>query len=143
MVTKKRTLKFTSSRARFRILCNNGVNVKAVVQAVAAPSMLYGCECVGVSDTALFYMRSSVLAAAAPSAGGKCVECAFYAIDGATGTLETAFSAKIATIKTWATAFWLHWAEPRLLQDAHERAARQEVARQESAASGRTGTVGA
>ena len=66
--------------------------------------------------------RSRVATAAAPKAGGKNPDLIFYALDGASGTLDPAFDAHLMPLKHWATAWWEGWRDEHTLDSAFQAA---------------------
>ena len=80
-----------------------------MARAAATPSIMYGVETMGISDTALPQARSKVAAAAAPKAGGKNPDLTLHTLDGAYGTLDPAFDAHVLPIVRYATAWWEQW----------------------------------
>ena len=122
-VSQARLVDFTASSSRFQVLRRLGVNTKQMVRAAGPPAMLYGCEVMGLSDTALHAARVKVAAAAAPQAGGKNPELVLYVLDGAHGTLDPAFEAHTNPLKYWALAWWQRWFSAEQMQRAYEEGA--------------------
>ena len=84
---------------------------------------MYGCEVLGVSDTALQTTRSTVVAAAAaPEAGGKNPDINLLVLDGPAGTLDPAFHAHLAPLKHWALAWWEGWFSKKQMEHAFTEA---------------------
>jgi hypothetical protein len=80
-------------RPQFLSLRNAGVEVQQMARAAGTPMFLYGNENFGLSDTALQTSRSSVAATASSATCGKQPDITLYAIDGASGKLDPAFTA--------------------------------------------------
>ena len=118
MVAQQRLTSFTSIIPRFQSLRRLGVNSKQMVRAAGPPATLYGCDTMGVSDSALHTIRTRVAAAVAPSAGGKCPDMVLYIMDGPHGTLDPAFEAHSGPLKMWAYAWWEGWFQPEVLSRA-------------------------
>ena len=140
---KVRLHQFSKTIHRFHALRDVGVNTKQMVRAAGPPAILYGCETLGVSDSALQVTRSRVAAAAAPQAGGKNPDATLYALDGASGTLDPAFLAHASPIVHWAMAWWEGWFRQADLTLAFRIAVRKIGSCKSSAWSRVTGPVGA
>ena len=82
------------------------MNSEQMVRAAGPPAVMYGCEVMGVSDSAFLIARRSIASAAAPQAGGKSPDLVLHTLDGASGTLDPAFEAHASPILHWALAFW-------------------------------------
>jgi hypothetical protein len=87
------------------------------------PMIIYGCETMGVSDSALGQSRSSIGHAAAAQAAGKNIEALFVAIDGDPGIVDPAFAAHLQPPRFWATAIWENWFAISLVEMAFTGAA--------------------
>ena len=122
-VAQSRLDAFAAKVPRLRTLRRLGVNTPQMVRASGPPAILYGCEVMGVSDTALHTARVKVAAAAAPEGGGKSPDLVLYARDGQDGTLDPAFEAHTAPLKLWALACWYGWFANTDLQSAVDEAA--------------------
>ena len=94
-----RLRKFCECKSPFQALQKTGVNFKLMVRAAGPPAVMYGCETNGVSDTALAHARATIVAAAAPQAGGKNPDLTLLILDGIDGTLDLAFDGHIGPIK--------------------------------------------
>ena len=77
-----------------------------MVRAVAAPSVLYSVECIGISCAALQLIRTAAARACSAKAGGKNVDLIWASVDGTGGAADPAFEAHDGPIKYWALAFW-------------------------------------
>ena len=77
-----------------------------MVRAVAAPSILYSVESIGISCSALHAVRSTAATASAAKAGGKNIDLIWATLDGTSGTADPAFEAHSGPIKYWALSFW-------------------------------------
>ncbi len=97
-----RLWQFKGKVARFHSLREVGADVVQMVRAVAAPSMLYAVECIGISCTALQRVRGVVVTACFATVGGKDVDLVWALIDGASGTADPTFDAHNGPIKYWA-----------------------------------------
>ena len=79
------------------------------MRAVAAPSILYSVERIGISCSALHAVRSTAATASAAKAGGKNIDLVWATLDGASGTADPAFEAHSGPIKYRALSFWEGW----------------------------------
>ena len=100
----KRVASFKVKKHKSQKLRAQGFQVANAVRATAMPSMGYGLETAGVSDSKLSNLRRTVCNAA--STGGGSFECELMAKDGRRGRLDPAFDAHVKPIATWATAWW-------------------------------------
>jgi len=116
---------FSAAVPRFQSLRKVGVNSLQMVRSAGPPAILYGCETMGVSDTALHAVRTKVASAAAPQAGGKNPDLTLLALDGSEGTLDPAFDAHGSPLKHWAVAVWDTWFSDDQLATAFAEAARK------------------
>ena len=114
---RSRLLQFVGTISRFAALREAGANVQQMVRAVAAPSMLYGVECIGISCSALKSVRSAAAAARSTKTGGKHVDIIWASTDGAHGTADPAFDAHCGPLKYWAIACWEGWFPITLVED--------------------------
>ena len=87
---RSRILQFLGKVPRFGALREVGANVHQMVRAVAAPSMLYAIECIGISCAALQNVRVAAAAACSTKSGGKNVDLIWASTDGAHGTADPA-----------------------------------------------------
>ena len=94
-----------------------------MVRAAGPPAILYGVETIGVSDSTLTSMRSSVASAVAYDAGGKNPDIVLLTCDGPTGKVDPAFLAHSYPVQYWALAWWEKWFMPDQLQEAFAEAA--------------------
>jgi len=113
---------FSNIVPRFQAIRRTGVNSKQMVRAAGPPAILYGCEVMGISDSALSVTRGRVAAAAAPAAGGKNPDRTLYALDGNSGTLDPAFEAHTSPLKFWALAHWEGWFTQQQMSEAFAEA---------------------
>ena len=102
-----------------------GANVHQMVRAVAAPSVLYAVECIGVSCAALEKIRVAAAWACSAKAGGKNVDLVWASADCNSGTADPAFEAHAGPIRYWALSFWEAWFPEqqmeRAIHDAREK----------------------
>ena len=115
---QQRLHKFVEAIPRIKSLRKVGVNSVQMVRSIGPPAILYGCETMGVSDSALSTTRSKVAVAAAPHAGGKNPDLTLLVLDGSSGTLDPAFDAHIGPVKYWALAWWESWFDSSWLSEA-------------------------
>ncbi len=115
--------KFKANKGRLRSLRTAGVNSTQMIRAAGPPAILYGCETIGVADTSLASMRSSVAASVAHDSGGKNPDIVLLAVDGTNGTLDPAFMAHSCPVQYWALAWWEEWFKADLLQSTFTQAA--------------------
>jgi hypothetical protein len=120
---RSRLKEFDGKIQKFQQLRKVGVNSPQMVRTAGVPAITYGCDTVGISDTALNGARSKIAAAASPSAAGKNPVLVLLALDGSTGTLDPAFDAHVAPAKQWATAVWENWQPRPQLAEAFAAAA--------------------
>ena len=106
---KKRIQKFQPKAARIKRLRGMGVDAKTLARATGMPSMAYGLDAVGASDTTLTAMRRAVAFASTPPTAGGNLDASLTAMDGAAGRLDPAFSAHAQPITTWARAVFCRW----------------------------------
>ena len=88
---QSRLTTFRDNRSRFQSLCESGVDTMQMVRAAGPPSILYGVETIGLSDSQLATSRSSVATAASASGAGKNPDIALLIIDCPSGTLDPMF----------------------------------------------------
>ena len=79
---RSRIWQFIGKVPRFYALREVGANAHQMVRAVAAPSVLYAVECVGISCSALQRIRVAAARACFAKAGGKNVDLLWAAADG-------------------------------------------------------------
>jgi len=115
---QQRLHKFVEAIPRIKSLRKVGVNSVQMVRSIGPPAILYGCETMGVSDSALSTTRSKVAVAAAPHAGGKNPDLTLLVLDGSSGTLDPAFDAHIGPVRYWALAWWKSWFDSSWLSEA-------------------------
>jgi len=122
---RSRIWQFLGKVPRFNALREVGANVHQMVRAVAAPSVLYAVECIGVSCAAIQKIRVAAARACSAKAGGKNVDLVWAAVDGNTGTADPAFEAHAGPMKYWALAFWESWFDDaelvKALTDARQK----------------------
>jgi len=100
---------FTKAVPRLQALRKVGVNSMQMVRTAGTPAVMYGCEIMGLSDSALYLARCKIAAAAASIAGGKNPELVLHTLDGPAGTMDPAFEAHSAPVLFWAMAVWCQW----------------------------------
>lgn len=105
----ERVTTFAKAVPRLQALRKSGVNSAQMVRAAGTPAVMYGCEVMGLSDSALHLARTKVAGAAAASAGGKNPALVLHMLDGPAGTMDPAFEAHAAPVLFWATAVWCMW----------------------------------
>jgi len=98
------------------------VCIRNLVRASATPTVTYGVEVMGMSDSHLDAARSLVAKAVAPSAGGKSHHAVLYAVDAAGSSVDPAIDAHVLPIKFWSLARWQCWVAHDELDDAFVRA---------------------
>ena len=69
---------FSKTIHRYHALRRAGVDTRNMVRAAGIPAIMYGCETIGLSDSALSVVRASVARAAAPQAWGKNPDATLY-----------------------------------------------------------------
>jgi hypothetical protein len=108
---KARMAMFAKKAARIRSLGRGaGVDARRLTGSTAAPTMLYGAECIGVADTVLDGMRRLTAQSAAAMGGGKNADLVLLAADCDQGTMDPCFAAHTLPIGQWAKAVWEGWA---------------------------------
>ncbi len=91
--------------------------------------MVYGDDCVGVSDVTLLKRRRAVMAAVTARGRGKDLDLALALADGSDSQrVDPAFDAHAGPIGRWADAIWHGWNSRRSMDLAIDRA-RARVAR--------------
>jgi len=105
---------------KYRAVRKLGVSTVAMARMAATPTIAYGCDIVGMSDTHLQAARVAVATSAAPSSGGKTPDIILFALDVAGGSLDPIFSATVLLIKHWALAWWDGWTPQKDLMVAME-----------------------
>ena len=93
-----------------------------MVRAAGTPAIMYGCDCFGLSDSALHTARVKVVSAVAAPTEGKCVEVVLHLMDGVAGTLDPAFEAHASLLLLWAMAIWEGWFSREQLAKAFSQA---------------------
>ena len=106
---RQRLRTFGNTVHRYKALRRAGANSRQMVRTAGNPAVLYGCETMGIANTALETTRSQFARAAAPDTGGKNPILTLLAIDGESGTLDPAFEAHASPIHHWALAIWEEW----------------------------------
>ena len=119
-VFKSRIKQFAKRVKRFQSLRKVGVNVKHMTRAAGTPSISYGMDIMGLSDSALLDARRVVLKAAAPPNAGKNVDATLAALDGKDGTMDVAFDAHLLGLRHWAYAHWEGWFDTGTLNEAFQ-----------------------
>eukprot|EP00973_Karenia_brevis_P079838 11079015-Karenia_brevis.AAC.1 len=79
--------------------------------------MLYGVEITGLADSMLKQARRIAAAACTPSSAGKHTSLVMHALSGHTSTVDPAYMANVAPLRTWALALWDGWAPRQELLD--------------------------
>jgi len=113
-----RVRNFKTKIKKIRRLRKAGICARTLVATAGNPSMLYGVETTGVSDSHLSSMRSAVAAALTSSAAGRSPDLVLATADAAGSRVDPAFEAHAAPIRYWAYAWWEGWQPRRLLMDA-------------------------
>ena len=113
---------FGATIPKVQALRKIGVNSLQMVRTAGTPSIMYGCEIFGFSDSALYLARSKVASAAAAPTGGKNIELLLHLLDGQAGTLDPAFEAHTAPLLMWAIAVWEGWFSREQLASAFTQA---------------------
>ena len=108
-VFSKRVQAFSKKKRLFDVLKKFGFNTGLAVRATAMPSIGYGVETAGISDSALSGVRSLVNAAAGTSTGGGNWEAELFARDALHGRLDPSLDAHTKPLAAWATAWWDGW----------------------------------
>ena len=96
---RTRLWNFKTKVNRFIALREAGADVVQMVRAVAAPSILYSVESIGISCSALHAVRATAATASAAKAGGKNIDLVWATLDGASGTADPAFDAYTGPVK--------------------------------------------
>ena len=123
---------FAQAGPRIHALRKAGVNSVQMVRSAGTPAVMYGCEVMGLSDSALHLARTRIASAAAANAGGKNSDLVLHAIDGPAGTLDPAFEAHAAPVLFWATAVWCCWFTRLQLEKAFQHASLKLATREET-----------
>ncbi len=118
----QRVQTFSEARPKLQSLRQSGVNSVQMVRAAGTPAIMYGCEVMGLSDSALHLARSRIASAASAPTGGKNPELLMYIIDGPFGTLDPAFEAHAAPVLLWAIAVWHAWFSRQQFEQAFQQA---------------------
>jgi hypothetical protein len=95
-----------------------GISARKYVKAAGLPSISYGVDVCGLSDSMLRDFRRAVVAAAAPPNAGKNPDLALDALDAVGSPIDPAFDAHVSPIKQWATAWRESWTDQEVLQQA-------------------------
>ena len=118
-VVQARIKQVKKSCHKYRRLRRLGFNTRLMAQTAANPKMCYGVESMGVSDSVLHSMRTSMSHLLSPSNHGKNADLVLLAHDLSCGTVDPAFNAHVAPVKAWALAWWQQWQPPERLQAAY------------------------
>ena len=89
--------------------------------------MLYGCETMGVSDTALLQARRVAARAMGTGVSGGSLELTLYMADRCAGTADPAFAAHVLPTGAGAAAGWDRRASPSRTSSRTEAAAAEEA----------------
>ena len=112
---------FSAATPRIHALRRVGVNAAHMVRTAGTLAVMYGCEIMGLSDSALNLARTQLARAAAAPSGGKNVDLLLHAIDGPHGTLDPAFEAHAAPVLMYATAVWQSWLQRHQFEAASQQ----------------------
>lgn len=96
---------FRSKTARIHALRSQRVDTSRVVGAMGAPSMLYGIDIMGASNTYLHTVRVAALRAALPPGASRNVDIAFAILDSGGRKLDPAYSAHATPLSAGALRF--------------------------------------
>ena len=118
-----RVRKFAAKVKRIHAVRKVGCNTRLMVRAAGTPSITYGCEVMGMSDSHLQSARTAIAAALAPDAGGKNPDAVLLAMDANGGTADPAFDAHTLPLKAWSLAHWQSWQPVGALDSAFRHAA--------------------
>jgi hypothetical protein len=140
---KKRFKTFRLQTSKIRALRKAGVSARKYVKTAGLPTMLYGVDVCGLSDSMLLESRRAAVAALAPPNAGKNPDLALYALDAVGSHIDPAFDAHILPLKQWATAWWESWIDHAILFQAWEAAERRLHERSSSVWRKVTGPVAA
>ena len=124
-VFNKRVQAFKKKSRRISVLKQHGFQTRFAVRATAMPSIGYGMETAGVSDSALKRIRQTVNSAAGTDTRGGHFEAELFAKDALHGRVDPAFDAHTKPIAAWATAWWDAWRSEDQLTDSFNRAMRE------------------
>ena len=91
-VIRGRIAQVKKSCHKYRQLRRLGVNTRLVAQTAASPKMCYGAEAMGISDSVLHSMRTSMAHMLTASSHGKSPDVTLFANDLQCGTLDPAFT---------------------------------------------------
>ena len=126
----ERVQTFSEARPRIHALRRVGVNSAQIVRTAGTPAVMYGCEVMGLSDSALHLARSRLSSAAGAPSGGKNVDLLLHAIDGPSGTLDPAFDAHATLVLIYAIAVWQAWFSREQFELAFQQASLKLAAKE-------------
>ncbi|CAK0874085.1 unnamed protein product, partial [Prorocentrum cordatum] len=109
-VLRCRLKEFKTRIPRIHALRRQRVDVAQVVKAMGSPSMLYGVDIVGASNTHLHSVRAAALKAVLPPGASRNVDVSFAALDAAGACLDPAHAAHATPLRHWGMAYWQAWA---------------------------------
>ena len=104
---------------RLRAFRRAGGNTVAYVRTAAIPAVTYAADVMGVADSRLQSVRSTLARAASPAACGKNPDMVYYALDAAGGATDPAVVIHTLAIGAWACAWWEQWVPQAALVTAH------------------------
>jgi len=87
-----------------QMLHKSGICTAQLVRAAGSSAITYGADVVGISDTHLARVRSTIARVAAPAGAGKSPDLILMANDCAGATLDPVCDAHLQPLKQWATA---------------------------------------
>jgi hypothetical protein len=120
VVVSSMRLKAVKGRlGRLRAFRRSGGNTVAYVRTAATPAVTYAADIMGVADSRLQAIRSTLARAASPAACGKNPDMAYYALDAAGGFTDPAVVIHALAIGAWACAWWEQWVPQAALVAAH------------------------
>jgi hypothetical protein len=107
---------------RLRAFRRAGGNTVAYVCTAATPAVTYAADVMGVADSRLHAIRSTLARAASPVACGKNPDMVYYAFEAAGGATDPAVAIHALAIGAWACAWWEQWVPQAALAAAHAAA---------------------
>jgi hypothetical protein len=120
VVVSSMRLKAVKGRlGRLRAFRRSGGNTVAYVRTAATPAVTYAADIMGVADSRLQAIRSTLARAASPAACGKNPDMVYYALDAAGGFTDPAVVIHALAIGAWACAWWEQWVPQAALVAAH------------------------
>ncbi|CAK0873686.1 unnamed protein product, partial [Prorocentrum cordatum] len=95
---------------RMHVLRRQRIDVTCFVGAMACPSMVYGVDIVGASNTHLHRVRVAALSAALPPGAHCNVDVGYAVLDSGGSVLDPAYAAHATPLRHWGLAYWQDWA---------------------------------